>query len=125
MMEKVLIIHFKFESVGPVQWLMPIPGTWEAEIGGMAVHGQPGQKVSEISSQPTAGHVAGTYHPSYLGSVNMRIVVQTGLGKNMRAISKITKVKRAGSMAQVVKCLPSKCKALSSTGSTTKKKNFF
>jgi hypothetical protein len=49
-----------------------------------------------------------------LGSVNRRIVDQA---------QKITKAKRAGSGAQVVQHLPSKCEVLYSTPSTTKKKN--
>jgi hypothetical protein len=48
------------------------------------------------------------------GSTNKRIMVQAGLGVKRDPISKITKDKRAGGVAQVVKCLPNKCEALSS-----------
>jgi hypothetical protein len=49
-----------------------------------------------------------------VGRVNRRIVVQAGVGIKARPIQKITKAKRAGGMAQVAECLPSKYKALSS-----------
>jgi hypothetical protein len=54
-------------------------------------------------------------------SVNRRIMVQAGPGIKMRSIQKITKAKKAGGMAQVVECLPSKYTALSSNSSTRKK----
>jgi hypothetical protein len=38
-------------------------------------------------------------------------VVQAGLGRKGEPISKITRAKMAGGMAQVVEYLPSKCKA--------------
>jgi hypothetical protein len=52
----------------------------------------------------------------------MRIAVQAGLGKKQgqnkkKAIAKISRAQRAGAVAQVVVCLPSKHKALSSTPS--------
>jgi hypothetical protein len=49
-----------------------------------------------------------------------RIIEQTSLGKRetLSPTSKITRAKRAGGMAQVVKCLPNKCKALSISLST-------
>jgi hypothetical protein len=40
----------------------------------------------------------------------------------MRPLSKITRAKRAGGMAQAVEHLPSKCDTLSSNPRTTKKK---
>jgi hypothetical protein len=48
-----------------------------------------------------------TCHPSYMGSINRRNFVQTGLGINMSPDSKITKIKRAGEVVQVVEHLPS------------------
>jgi hypothetical protein len=45
------------------------------------------------------------------GSTNMRIAVEAGPDIKQDAISKITNTKRAGRVAQVVKCLPSKHKA--------------
>jgi hypothetical protein len=50
------------------------------------------------------------------------IMVQAGLSKKPDPISKITREKRAEGMAQVVRGLPSKCEALSSTAITVKKK---
>jgi hypothetical protein len=47
----------------------------------------------------------------------MRILAQVGLGKKCNPISKITRAKRAGGIAQLVEHLPSK----SSNPSTTKK----
>jgi hypothetical protein len=50
-------------------------------------------------------------------------MVSAGPGKNARPyLKKITPAKRPGSMAQVVKKLPSKCETLSSNHSTTTKK---
>jgi hypothetical protein len=56
------------------------------------------------------GAVAQACKPSYSG------------GKKQDPISKITEAQRAGSMVQMVECLPSKREALSSNQSTTKKK---
>jgi hypothetical protein len=49
---------------------------------------------------------------------NRRIEVQVRPGQPYLKI----KTKSAGDMAQVVECLPSKCKALNSNTSTAKKK---
>jgi hypothetical protein len=49
------------------------------------------------------------------GGISKRIVIQAGLGIKQHPMSKITKVKRAESVAQVVEHPPSKCKALSPT----------
>jgi hypothetical protein len=62
--------------------------------------------------------VTSTCHPSYMESVNRRIVVQASLGIKVRPYSKNNKAKKAGSVAKVVECLPSKLKALSSNSST-------
>jgi hypothetical protein len=40
--------------------------------------------------------------PATVGSINRRIIVQAGLGKKQDSISKITRAKRAGCVAQVV-----------------------
>jgi hypothetical protein len=53
-----------------------------------------------------------------MGSINKRIKVQAAHTK-MRNLSE--KLKRAGSMTQVVQCLASKAKVLSSNPSTAKK----
>jgi hypothetical protein len=47
-------------------------------------------------------------------------MVHSNLGKNSDVIQKITKAKRAGSMAQVVECLPRACYVLRSGPSTAK-----
>jgi hypothetical protein len=47
-----------------------------------------------------------------MGSPKSRTVVQASLGKEQESTSRITKVKRAGDMAQAVECLPIKCEAL-------------
>jgi hypothetical protein len=68
--------------------------------------------------------VASTCHPSYTGSTNRRIVVQTSLRIKQDPTSNITNVKRASGVAQVVECPPSKHEeALSSTTSTNSPKN--
>jgi hypothetical protein len=46
---------------------------------------------------------------------------QVGLNKKQDPISKVTRVKRAGGMAQAVEPLPHKCKTLSSNPSIAKK----
>jgi hypothetical protein len=59
-------------------WHMSIiPATWEAEIWRIAVQTQPQQKDRETQSQPT---VHGVCHPSYVGSIKKRIMVQDGRG---------------------------------------------
>jgi hypothetical protein len=45
--------------------------------------------------------------PATVRSINRKIMVQVGLGKKQDPISKITRSKRAESMAQVVEHLPS------------------
>jgi hypothetical protein len=57
--------------------------TWEAEIGRVAVQGQPGQKVGEIPSQPIAG-LGDTMPvtPAMQEAETWRTVVQVSLGKS-------------------------------------------
>jgi hypothetical protein len=52
----------------------------------------------------------------------MRIVLQAGLGKNVRLCPQNNDSEKSWEVADVIECLPSKCKALSSNPSTTKKK---
>jgi hypothetical protein len=49
-------------------------------------------------------------------------VAQAGLSKKRDSISKITRAKRAGDVAQVVEHLPNKCKASSSNANNKDKK---
>jgi hypothetical protein len=44
--------------------------------------------------------VANFYHPSYLGSINSRLIIQDRLGKNVRPYSK-NKKKRVVDVAEV------------------------
>jgi hypothetical protein len=57
-----------------------------------------------------------------MGSVTRRITVQASSGIKARHYAKITKVKRAGGVAQMMEHLLSKHKALSSTPVSQKKK---
>jgi hypothetical protein len=57
--------------------------------------------------------VALTCHPSYIGSINRRIVVP-------RDYSKILEAKRPSGLVQVVECLPRKHGTLSLNLNTTK-----
>jgi hypothetical protein len=64
---------------GCAQWLMTvISATQEAEIGRTTVQGQLRQKVCEtpISTNKNLGVVTHASHPSQVGSVNRRIMVQ-------------------------------------------------
>jgi hypothetical protein len=53
-------------------------------------------------------------NPSYIGCISRKVTIQGWPSKNARPYLR-SKTKRAGSMAQVIENLPSKCKALSST----------
>jgi hypothetical protein len=65
--------------------------------------------------------VVHNWNPSYVGGIGKRTVVQGWpQTKTQNPIQKITKAKRTGSMAQVVECLPTKLRALSSTSSINK-----
>jgi hypothetical protein len=59
-----------------------------------------------------------------VGSIN-KTVVQASLGRNQDPISKITRMKGAGGMAQVVESLPSKSKALSFNPSSAQRKKIY
>jgi hypothetical protein len=62
----------------------------------------PGKKVGETLSQPTKlDMMACACHPIYVGGINRTMVVQGN------PTGKITKAKKAGSVARVVECLPS------------------
>jgi hypothetical protein len=54
-------------------------------MGRIMVQGQPRQNVSETPSQPIKlVMVVHTCHPSYVGGINRRIMVQADLYKNVR-----------------------------------------
>jgi hypothetical protein len=63
------------------------------------------------------------YLSSMQRNVDRMIAVHPSIKKD--PILKITKIKRADGMTQVIEHLPSKCKALSSNFITTKKKKSF
>jgi hypothetical protein len=92
------------------------------EIGKIVVSGQPRQKVLEtLTQQRRLGTVVHACYPS-----TNRIGIQVGPGKRQDPISKITRAKRAGVVAQEVEYLFSKCKVLSlnpRTAPTPHKKN--
>jgi hypothetical protein len=83
----------------------------------------PSKSFKSIKKVP--GTVAHTYNPRYAGgAIGSRIMVQGWpQQKSQGPTCKITKAKRTGSVAQVIKHLPSKYKALSSIPSHDKKKN--
>jgi hypothetical protein len=88
--------------------------------GSLFALGQLGQKFPETSSSPVAG--CGDLYFVILvmqGGTDRRIMVQASLGIKHNPVSKITNAKRADGRTQVVKCLSSKCEALSPTPSTT------
>jgi hypothetical protein len=58
------------------------------------------------------GMVVHTCNPKYTGGIGRRIMVQDWPQKK-DPIQKITKTKRAGGVAQVVECLPTKHESLS------------
>jgi hypothetical protein len=58
------------------------------EIWKIIVQSQSRQKVCETPSQPTAGMVIYSCHPSYAGSINRRIVVQACLDIKKSPITK-------------------------------------
>jgi hypothetical protein len=96
------------------------------EVRKITVPGQPGVKIQEtpISTNKKLGMVAHACHPSYLGSKNRRLEIQASLGIKVGSYSNNNnnKKKRAWDMAQVIECLLSKCKTLSSNLHIKKKK---
>jgi hypothetical protein len=50
------------------------------------VQDQPGQKVSETTSQTTS-HVMHVYNPSYEGGISKKIVLQCQLGQKYNTLS--------------------------------------
>jgi hypothetical protein len=81
------------------------------KIRSISVPGQPQQKVCKPHLNQWLDAVAHISHSSYVGSINSKISIQTGLGINVRPYLKNNQV------VQVVEHLPSKLKALSSNPS--------
>jgi hypothetical protein len=76
-----------------------IPATWEFKIRRITLGGEARQKVSETSFQPTAG-CSSCYSTD---SGKCKIIVPGQPGQEVRdPISKITRIKRAGGVAQLV-----------------------
>jgi hypothetical protein len=89
--------------------MLVITATREVEIRRIEVQIQSGQNVSKTSSQPTVNWGDGIL------VINRKIAVQaTPSIKTQHCIGTITETKRSRDVAQVVECLPSKHKALSS-----------
>jgi hypothetical protein len=85
------------------------------------------QKVSKTLSTTNPikklSGVACAYKPSYMGSLSRRTAVQGWpWTKTREPISKITKAKRAGGIAQVIEFLPSKYTTLRSSPGIINKK---
>jgi hypothetical protein len=119
---------FTIKKIGEArhQWLtVVISTTQEAEIEKITILGQPGQKRSrDPISTEKAGQVIRTCHPSYSGKSEMGASwSRLAWAKSKIPISKITSAKRAGGIAQVVKCLPGKWETLSSNSSNTHTQN--
>jgi hypothetical protein len=68
------------------------------------------------------GMMVCAFHPRYKGSINRSITIQAIPGIFCKTLfKKISEAKRAWGMAQVIECLHSKHKALSSNPSSAKK----
>jgi hypothetical protein len=67
-----------------------------AKLKRIAVPGQPEQKSSRdpISTEKKFSIAAHAYHPSSMGSINRRVIVQIGPSKKQDCISKITSAKK-------------------------------
>jgi hypothetical protein len=78
----VIIFITKINMGGrPSQCLMPVtPATWEAEIGKIVIWGH-----QDPITTNKLGVVIHTCHPSYLRSINRRIIVQDSLGTILRS----------------------------------------
>jgi hypothetical protein len=99
-------VHETPISTNSWEW-WPISDIQEAETGGIVVLGQPGQKVYEIlSQQKKLGMVGHTCHLSCCGK-HRRVVVHASPRKKLDLISRITRVKMTGGVAQVVEYFPS------------------
>jgi hypothetical protein len=103
-------------------WLTPvILATQEADSKGITVYGQPWQNKKKVFKIPISTSSWVWWHMSVMLAMAGNIKEEVDLGKKQDPVSKITKAKRSGDVAQVVKPLSSKCKTLSSNPSTTKK----
>jgi hypothetical protein len=95
--------------------------TWEVEIRRIKVQGKPRKKVSKTPLNKWAKGGCVHCNISYVGDIGSKITVQGQLRvRSLRAYLKTAKAKRAGGLAP--EHLPTKCRALSSNRSSTKKK---
>jgi hypothetical protein len=94
---------------GQEWWLTPvISATWEVDIGGWRFEASLGKNLVPISKSKRG--VMHTCNPSDMGGRGRRIMVLGWPWAKMQdPIWEITKAKRAVTVAQVVKRLPSKC----------------
>jgi hypothetical protein len=93
-------------------------GDWEDHSSRPAL----AKKFSRPHFNQWLGMVAPACRPSDAGTHKWKIAIQAGPGIKAKPCITMTNAKRAGDMAQVVECLPSKLKAPSSNPSTAKKK---
>jgi hypothetical protein len=86
-----------------------IPASWEAEIRRITVWGHPKQKVLETPSQSASCRTTVSHNCDLrcTGGIGRKIMVQAGLDINTRTYLKSNW--RAGSVAQLVERLSSKC----------------
>jgi hypothetical protein len=87
------------------QWLTPvILATWQAEIRRIVVPGQPRQTfVRHNLSEKNLGVVVHACHPSDGGKHKIGELLSSALWVKSETISKITRSKRAGGLAQAIK----------------------
>jgi hypothetical protein len=79
-------------------------------LGGVEFKASLGKNLARATSQPITGQNSNTSHLSYMGNINRKITVQASSGKKIQdIIPKITKVKGAWGMIQVVEHLLRKC----------------
>jgi hypothetical protein len=91
------LFYFKWYLCDQAQQLLPvILGTREVVIGRITIWGQPRQKAhqSPISTNNKLGLVVCTCHPNYMESKDSRIMVQAGLGTNVKPNLKNNKNKK-------------------------------
>jgi hypothetical protein len=91
-----------FKNLCDQALVAPACNTWEAKIGRTTDWGQSWLGVLETPSWPIAGH-GGTHLSSqwWHNALNRNMKVSACLGKKQNTISKITRAKRVGGVAQM------------------------